>query len=142
MKDYKSTWHAIYDCKYHIVWITKYRYPVLKWDVSIKTREFLRQIATRYDMHIYAWSVNRDHIHMLISIPPQLSVSKAVQYLKWISSNHLQKIFPELRKQYWWQHLRARWYWVASSGNVTDEMRKTYIDDQKLNEPDDDFKVL
>lgn len=142
MKDYKSTGHAIYDCKYHIVWITKYRYPVLKWDVWIKAREIMREIAKRYEMNIYAGAVNRDHIHLLISIPPSLSVSKAVQYLKWISSNKLQKIYPELRKQYRWQHLRARWYRVASSWNITDEMRKSYIDNQRVNEPDDDFRVL
>jgi len=93
-------------------------------------------------MHIYAWAVNRDHIHLLIWIPPYLSVSKAVQYLKWTSSYKIQKAYPELKKRYWWQHLWARWYWVASSGNVTDEMRKKYIDNQRPEEPDDDFRVL
>ena len=142
MKDYKSTWHAIYDCKYHIVWITKYRYAVLWWEIWERCRELVREIAKRYEMHIYSWAVNRDHIHLLISIPPSLSVSKAVQYLKWISSNKMQKEFESLRKKYWWQHLWARWYWVASSWNVTDEMRKKYIDEQRPNEPDDDFRVL
>lgn len=142
MKDYKTTWHAIYDCKYHIVWVTKYRYSVLKWEVWERTRQIIREIARKYDMKIYAWAVNRDHIHLLISIPPNLSVSKAVQYLKWTSSYKIQRIYPELKKKYRWRHLWARWYWVASSGNVTDEMRKNYIDNQRPEDPDDDFRVL
>ena len=142
MKSYKTTWHAIYDCKYHLVWITKYRYSVLKWDVWPRLREIIRETAKKYDMHIYSGAVNRDHIHLLISIPPYLSVSKAVQYLKWGSSYKLQREFPSLKKQYRWQHLWARWYWVASSGNVTDEVWKEYIDNQKPEEPDDDFRVL
>ena len=142
MKDYKTTWHAIYDCKYHLVRVTKYRYSVLVGDVWEKTRELIRWIAQRYDMKIYSWAVNRDHIHLLISIPPHLSVSKAVQLLKWTSSHKLQREFPKLKKRYRGQHLRARWYRVASSGNVTDEVRKTYIDNQRPEEPDDDFRVL
>ena len=66
-------------------------------------------------------SINRDHVHLLISIPPQLSVSRAVQFLKGKSS---------------------RGYWVVSSGNVTDEVWKEYIENQKPPEPDDDFNVV
>jgi len=79
---------------------------------------------------------------LLIWIPPFISVSKAVQLLKWSSSHELQQEFESIRKRYWWQHLRAREYRVVSSGNVTDEMRKDCIDNQKSNEPDDDFQVL
>jgi putative transposase len=50
--------------------------------------------------------------------------------------------FPELKKRYWGQHLWARGYWVASSGNVTDEVWKAYIENQKAKDPDDDFSVL
>ncbi len=93
-------------------------------------------------MIIYAGSINRDHVHMLIGIPPNLSVSKAVQFLKRKSSHKLLSEFSALRKRYWGQHLWSRGYWVASSGNVTDEVWKEYIKNQKLDEPDDDFSVL
>ncbi len=79
---------------------------------------------------------------MLIGIPPSLSVSKAVQFLKGKSSHKLLTEFPQLKKRYWGQHLWVRGYWVASSGNVTDEVWKVYIENQKPNEPDDDFSVL
>ena len=79
---------------------------------------------------------------LLISIPPQLSVSRAVQYLKGKSSHRLLSGYKALRKRYWGQHLWARGYWVASSGNVTDEVWKDYIKNQKPPEPDDDFTVV
>ncbi len=93
-------------------------------------------------MTIYAGAINRDHVHLLISIPPNVSVSRAVQFLKGKSSHRLLSEYAVLRKRYWGQHLWARGYWVASSGNVTDEVWKKYIEDQKPEEPDDDFKVI
>ncbi len=141
MKDYKTGSHSVWDCKYHLVWITKYRYPVLVRDVGERTGELLREIARSLEMTIYAGAINRDHVHMLISIPPHLSVSKAVQYLKGKSSHRLLSEFPGLRKRYWGQHVWGRGYLVASSGNVTDEVWKKYIEDQKPETPDDNFKV-
>jgi putative transposase len=73
-------------------------------------------------MVIHAGSVNRDHVHLLVSIPPSLSVSRAVQYLMGRSSHKLLSEFGILRKRHWGQHLWGRGYWVASSGNVTDEV--------------------
>jgi len=93
-------------------------------------------------MIIYAGAINRDHVHMPIGIPPQISVSRAVQFLKGNSSHKLLSEFRKLKKRYWGQHLWARGYWVASSGNVTDEVWKEYIKTQQPPEPDDDFDVV
>jgi putative transposase len=89
----------------------------------------------------HAGSVNRDHVHMLLSIPPSLSVSRAVQYLKGRSSHKLLSEFGIPRKRYWGQHLWGKGYWVASSGNVTDEVWVEYIKNQRAPEPDDNFNV-
>ena len=142
MKDYKSGSHAVWDCKYHLVWITRYRYPVLQGDVGERARELLREISRSLEMTINAGAINRDHVHMLIGIPPHLSVSKAVQYLKGKSSHRMHSEFLALRKRYWGQHLWGRGYWVATSGNVTDEVGKKNIEDQKPALPDDHFKVV
>ena len=142
MEDYKRGSHTVWDCKYPLVWTTKYRYEVLGGDVGQRCRELLREIARSQEMIIYAGSVNRDPVHMLIGIPPQISVSRAVQYLKGKSSHRLLSEYAGLRKRYWGQHLWARGYWVATSGNVTDEVWKRYIEEQKPPEPDDDFKVV
>lgn len=89
MEDYKRGSHTVWDCKYHLVWTTKYRYQVLAGDVGQRCRELLREIARSQEMVIYAGSINRDHVHMLIGIPPHISVSRAVQYMKGKSSHKL-----------------------------------------------------
>jgi len=132
----------VWDCKYHLVWTTKYRYEVLGGEVGHRCLELLREIARSKEMVIYAGSINRDHVHMLIGIPPYISVSRAVQWLKGKSSHKLLSEYRSLRKRYWGQHLRARGYWVATNGNVTDEVWKEYINNQKPPEPDDDFTVV
>lgn len=142
MQNYKQGSHTVWDCKYHLVWVTKYRYEILGGDVGHRCRELLREIALSKEMEIHAGAINRDHVHMLLSIPPNLSVSRAVQYLKGKSSHKLLSEFKSLRKRYWGQHLWARGYWVSSSGNVTDEVWKEYIKNQKPPEPDDDFQVV
>ena len=121
--------HTVLDCKYHLVWITKYLYPVLFGDLGLRARELLCEIPRSMELTIYAGAINRDHVHMLIGIPPNVSASKAVQYLKGKSSYKLLLEFPVLKKRYWGQHLWGRGYCVSSSGNVTDEVWKKYIED-------------
>ena len=141
MQNYKHGSHTIWDCKYHIVWVMEYRYPVLEGDVGVRCRELLRGIAQSKEMLIYAGAINRDHVHTLIGFSPSLSVSKVVQFLKGKSSNKMLTEFPQLKKRYWGQHLWTRGYWGASSGNVTDEVWKAYIETQKP-KSQIDFSVL
>ena len=72
METCKRGGHTVWDCKYHIVWIPKYRYDVLGGEVGQRCRELIRETARAHEMVIHAGSVNRDHIHLLISIPPNL----------------------------------------------------------------------
>jgi len=101
MESYKRGSHTVWDCEYHVVWVTKYRYPVLGSDVGQRCRELLRETARAHEMVAHAWSINRDHVHIFPSIPPSLSVSRAVQYLKGRSSHKLLAEFASLRKRYW-----------------------------------------
>ena len=109
--------------------------------MKVRTRELIRQISSSFDVEIIAGSVSSDHIHLLVSCPPSLSVSKLVQNLKGKTSRKLQQDFPDLGKKYWGQHMWARGYFVVSSGNVTDEDWKKYIENQE-EEPKDDFKIV
>ncbi len=72
MKDYKSGSHALWDCKYHLMWITKCRYLVPTGDVGERARDLLRQISRSLDLTIYVGPINREHLHMLIGIPPRI----------------------------------------------------------------------
>ena len=101
MESYKRGSHTVWDCKYHLVWVTKYRYAVLGGDVGQRCRELLRETARAHEIVVHAGSINRDHVHLLLSIPPSLSVSRAVQYLKGRSSHKLLSEFASLRKRHW-----------------------------------------
>ena len=143
MQNYRKSSHAIYDIKYHIVWITKYRKSVMTGKIAIRTRELIRIICNSNDVQILSGHVSKDHIHLLVCAPPHLSVSKLVQYLKGNTSYKLQREFKELNKQYWGRHLWGKGYFVASSGNVTDEVIMDYIRGQENEElkNNDNFSV-
>ena len=103
--DYKRGAHSLYDLKYHIVFCTKYRYRVLTGIVATRVRELIREICTSNYVDIISGSMSPDHIHLLLSIPPSLSLSKVVQYIKGKSSRKMLQEFEVLRKKYWGQHL-------------------------------------
>ena len=123
--------------KYHLVWITKYRKPVLVDAVGIRLRELVREVCRTNEIEILEGAVSRDHVHVLLSCPPNLSPSKVMQYIKGKSSRKLLMEFKHLQKAFWGRHLWARGYFVASSGNVTDEAIQEYIRQQEGTEPDD-----
>ena len=143
MENYRKSSHCTYDIKYHIVWITKYRKPVLTGKIGIRTRELIRVVCKNNEVEILSGHVSKDHIHLLVSVPPHLSASKLVQYIKGYTSRKLQMEYKEVNKEYWGRHVWARGYFVASSGNVTDEVIAEYIKSQDIaeNMKGDNFNV-
>ena len=132
MENYRKSAHCTYDIKYHLVWITKYRKPAITGKIAERTRELLRGTCKENEVEILAGHVSKDHVHMLVPVPPHLSASKLVQYLKGYSSRKLQMEYKELDQQFWGRHLWARGYFVASSGNVTDDVIAEYIKNQDI----------
>lgn len=141
MQHYRKTSHSVYDIKYHIVWITKYRKPVLIGEVASHVRDLLRSICADNDVEIIRGHVSKDHIHLMVSVPPHLSVSKLIQALKGKSSRKILTRFEEMRRQYWGRHFWARGYFCATTGNVTDEVVMKYIETQDLQEKDENFQI-
>ena len=141
MAEYRRSAHAVYDLKYHVVWIAKYRYKVLTGRVAERTRDLIRQICETRDVTIVRGSVSPDHIHMLLSAPADLSPAKLVQYIKGRSSRRIQDEFPEIRKRYWGQQLWARGYFCATVGAVDEETIKKYIENQQWDQDDQGFKI-
>ena len=127
MADYRRGSHAVHDIKYHFVWVTKYRHPILQGDVGQAARSLIRRICEERDALIVKGHVSRDHVHVLVSTPPNVAPSDLVQAVKGKSARLLFEEFPSLRKRYWGQHLWARGYFCASVGTVTDEMIAEYI---------------
>ncbi len=140
MKDYRHGSHSVYEIHLHLVWITKYRRPVLTGEVGKRVRELIRQICASHEVNILKGHVSKDHIHLLVSIPPQITISRLVQWCKGKTSHKLMQEFAHLKKEFWGRHLWARGYFCCSTGNVTDEMIKEYIAKQSQ-DTDDNFKV-
>jgi len=130
MKYYRTTPHSKYDLKVHIVFIPKYRKPVLHGQIGLKARDLIRQICTGLDVEIISGKISSEHVHLFVSYPPYLPVSKLVQKIKGKSAFKLFSSFPDLRKVFWGKHFWARGYLAVSSGNITDEMIKEYIEQQ------------
>ena len=112
----------------HLVWVTKYRYPVLKGDIQCRCREIIIQICDAEDVQILKGVVSKDHIHMHIEFPPKLSISEIIKQLKGRSSRLLQKEFPHLKKRYWGQRFWAKGYGAWTTGNITDKMVQEYLE--------------
>ena len=140
---YRKTSHAVYDLKFHLVWITKYRKKVLRGEIGLRLREILKQTCATLDVQILKGHVGIEHVHLLVSVPPSLSVSDLMQRLKGRSSRLMLEEFGELKRAFWGRHLWARGYFAASSGNVTDEIIAEYIANQCQEElsNDADFQV-
>ena len=109
----------------------------------MRAKELIRRICNEENVEILSGSISPDHVHILVSIDPSLSVSKLVKYIKGKTSRKLQMEYPELKKTYWGQHFWARGYFVCSTGNVTTEMIKNYIDHHfEGKEGQDSFKLM
>ena len=120
--------HTLSQLQIHIVWVTKYRYEVLKGEIQKRCRDIIIQICDAEDIRILKGVVSKDHVHMHIEYPPSLSVSDIVKKLKGRSSRKLQMEFKELSKQYWGKHFWAIGYGAWSTGNVSQDMVDEYLE--------------
>ena len=141
MDNYRRGAHSIYDLKYHVIWCTKYRYRVLRADIAIKARDLVREICASNYVDIISGSLSPDHVHILVSVPPSIALSKVIQYIKGKSSRRLQFEFPSLKKRYWCQHMWARGYFAVTVGNLNESEVQSYIEGQELHHKKDSFNI-
>ena len=128
MTNYSKGQHTVYHHRYHVVWITKYRYRVLQGELRERVRTIIAQVAEEKDVKIVNGVLSSNHVHIFASIPPHISVSDFVRIAKGRSSKKIQEEFPSIKKRYWGRHFWGRGYFSTTSGNVTDEMINAYID--------------
>jgi putative transposase len=124
----KATRHAVYDIKYHFVWIPKYRKEILTKEVEIELKKTLEEIACQYGFEIDTMGIMPEHVHVFLSAPPKYSPAKVVNLLKGISSRKAFKQFRWLRKHLWAGELWSDGYFVRTVGDkVTAEVIRRYI---------------
>jgi len=113
----RRTKHAVYDLKYHLVWIPKYRKHMLNGEVSWYLKEVFQRIAEEYEFRIDTMEVVEDHVQVFIEVPPRYSLAQVVQILKSVSAREVFKKFPELRKQLWAGKFWSEGHFVGSAGD-------------------------
>ena len=127
----RRTKHAVYDLKYHLVWIPKYSKNILDKGVSDYLKGVFNKIAEEYGFNIDTMEVMEDHVHIFVEVPPRYSPARVVQVMKSISAREVFSKFPNLRKQLWAGELWNDGYFIRSVGDkVTADIIRKYIEYQ------------
>ena len=131
----RRTKHAVYELKYHLVWVPKFRVHILDKEVAEFVKKVFEQIAEEYDFHIDTMEVMEDHVHVFIEAPPRYAPAEVVQIMKSISAREVFKEFPKMRKTMWSGRIWGDGYFVRSVGDkVTSDIIRKYIKYQRQEE--------
>ena len=125
MSRFRKLSHTIWHCQYHVVWVPKYRYQILNGRVTDATYEGIHSVCSYTGCEITEMNVQRDHVHLVVMVPPKLSVSDLMGRLKGQTAIRLLKQFQNLRKMpYWGNHLWSKGYCVDTVGLDAEMIRK------------------
>jgi putative transposase len=133
MNDLLSLSHAVWDCKYHIIWIPKYRRKVLYGELRKHLGEMFRGLARQKESKVLEGHLMADHVHMFISIPPKYSVAQVVGFIKGKSAIHIARTYGGRKKNFVGEHFWARGYYVSTAGKDEQAVRN-YIKKQEKEE--------
>lgn len=125
---YRYGSHTVFRIEYHFVWVTKYRYKILVGEIGLRVKELVKQTCDAFEIQIMKGVVSKDHIHILVSAPPEMAPSEIMRRIKGRTATKLFEEFPHIKKRYWGRHVWARGYFCATVGQMTDEMIKQYLE--------------
>ena len=127
MSRFKKLSHVIWHCQFHIVWVPKYRYRVLNGKIGEEVHKNIIIQSERLNCEIVELSVQDDHVHLLIKVPPKIAISKLMGVLKGKTAIRVFNKFPKLKERpYWGNHFWAEGYCVDTVG-LDSEMIKKYV---------------
>lgn len=126
----QSLSHTKWDCKYHIIWIPKYRKKAIFADLRKYLGEIFRELAKQKECTVIEGHLMPDHVHIMLSIPPKYSVSQVVGFIKGISAIQIARNFQGRKKNFVGQNFWARGYYVSTVGKDEEAVR-AYIQNQK-----------
>ena len=130
MNKYWQGSHTRHRNMYHIVWIPKYRKKILSGRVKEKVENLLREISEINNWEIQELNVQIEHVHLMIQLPPNISVSEAVNFLKGRTSKVVREELPEVKKVLWGDSFWADGYFCATVGEVSEQEIRKYIQNQ------------
>ncbi len=134
MSKYRKLTHVVYKCDYHIVFTPKYRFRILTGHIMSMLEQDIRSICQWKEAELEELSIQIDHVHMIVSIPPRVSVSDFMGVLKGKTAIKMFKSYPNLKKKpYWGNHFWARGYFVNTVG-INEEMIRRYVKYQENKE--------
>ena len=140
MTNYKSLQHTKWECKYHVVFIPKYRKKEIYGSLRRNLGEVFRRLAEQKESRIEEGHLQSDHVHMMISIPPKYSVAQVVGYIKGKSAIYITRNFGERRRNFVGQHFWARGYFVSTVGRdeavIRDYIRQQETEDRRQDQRD------
>ena len=130
---YRKLSHVVYQCNYHIVWVPKYRFRILTGAVGEFVEEGIRKHCSRKEVEVMELNVQPDHVHLVCSVPPKVSISEFMGYLKGKLAIGLFKSYPKFKKKpYWGYHFWARGYFVNTG--LDEDMVRRYVKYQEKKE--------
>ena len=136
MRDRESLSHTKWECKYHVVFIPKYRKKVLYGALRRRLGEVLRRLAEQRESRVEEGHLMPDHVHMMIAIPPKYSVSQVIGYIKGKSAIHIAREYAGRKRNFVGQHFWARGYYVSTVGRdetiVREYIRQQEQEDRRL----------
>ncbi len=139
--EYRQGSHTKYKIEYHFVWVTKYRYHVLQGDLAQRVREFVRQTCEQFEIQIMRGVVSKDHVHILVSAPPDISLSDIMRRVKGRVARKIFEEIPHVKKRYWGRHFWGRGYFCVTSGELTKDMIQEYLAHHFEKDPNDRFDI-
>ena len=138
MNDSETLSHSQWECKYHVVFIPKYRRKVLYGELRRYLGEVFRQLALQRESRVEEGHLMADHVHMMVSIPPKYSVAQVVGYIKGKSAIHIARTFGERKRNFVGQHFWARGYFVSTVGRdehvIREYIRKQETEDKRIDQ--------
>ena len=134
MAKWKKISHVVYQCSYHIIWCPKYRFRILKGIVKEYLGKRIKALCEWKAVEILEMNILEDHIHVVVTVPPKVSISELMGILKGKTAISLFKNFPALKeKPYWGNHFWSRGYCVSTVGLDEEKIRR-YVKYQEENE--------
>ena len=141
MDDYESLSHSVWDCKYHVVFIPKYRKKTLYGELRRRLGEMFRTLARQKECQVLEGHLMPDHVHMLISIPPKYSVAQVIGYIKGKSAIHVARTFFDHKRNFVGQHFWARGYFVSTVGRDEATIREYIRNQEEEDKRQDQLKL-